>query len=173
MLTIGLSKILKTSVFKCLKSGQRTVDCQNRNYFKSNQKHHSSLCVSKTNCRKTQEIEIRFKRKDVGFFWEIEDCYPIIIIEANGTLCRALVDAGVGSSYDSAILSSCIGTIPVRWEKRQIEKLLYTTSKKVEMYYPTISKTVSLFHQNWYMQKVKRQRILTVPNLENRTLIQS
>ena len=100
-------------------------------------------------------------------------CYPIVIVNAHGIQCRAILDTGAGSSYASAAQINHIGTRPARREIRQIEMLLHTTSRKIEVHYLTISNQVGSFELNVGMHKVEKEILLTVPNPEYKTLLQS
>ena len=71
-----------------------------------------------------------------------------MIVNANGIECRALVDTGAGSSYTSVALISCIDTNSIRQERRQIEMLLHTTSKKTEVRNFTIGNQECSFRLN-------------------------
>ena len=55
--------------------------------------------------------------------------------------CRALVDTGAGSSYASAGLLDYINAKPTKTDVRNIEMLLGTTTRKVDIFHIEIKST--------------------------------
>ena len=106
-------------------------------------------------------------------FGEKSVCYSIVIVKANGIQCRALVDTGPGSSYASAALINPIGTSPIIRDTRQMEIMSHTTSRKIELQNLTISNQEGSFRLNLNIQEVEKDILLTVPNPEYKTLLQS
>ena len=159
--------------FNCLKYGHRATDCPSRTCFKCNRKHHTLLCVNSQPQDNSSNRDQETKVKMMASFGEKRVCSPIVIVNANGIQCRALVDTGVGNTYASAALINSIGTSPVRREARQMEMLLHTTSNKIEVHKITISNQEGSFKLNVDIHKVEKDILLTVPNPECKALLQS
>ena len=60
--------------------------------------------------------------------------YLVFVVDVDGIRCRALLDAGAGSSYASAALISKLNRKPDRREYKTIEMMMTNTSQKIEMY---------------------------------------
>ena len=60
--------------------------------------------------------------------------HPVLVIEVEGTICRALIDTGAGSSYASSKLISKINKKPIRKESKRIKTLMQSVVKKTEIY---------------------------------------
>ena len=158
--------------FNCLKYGHCAADCPSCTCFKCSRKHHTSLCVNNQLQDHSSNRDQETKEKMMVSFGEKGVCYPIEIVKANGIQCRALVDTGAGSSYRSAALINRISKSPVRRETRQIEMLLHTTSRKIEVHNLNISNQEGSFKLNVDIHKVGKDILLTVPNPEYKTLLQ-
>ena len=107
-------------------------------------------CASTTNQldRNSSNRYQEAKEKMMASFGEKSVCYPIMIVNANGIQHRALVNTGAGSSYASAALINCIDTSTVRRETRQMQILLHTTSRKIEIHDLTITNQEGSFKLN-------------------------
>ena len=114
----------KKLCFNRLKYGHRAGDCPCRTCFKCNRKRHTSLCVNNQLQDNSSDKDQETQEKMMASFGEKSVCYPIVIVNANGIQCRALVDTGAGSSCTSAALINRLGKSPVIRETRQIEMLL-------------------------------------------------
>jgi hypothetical protein len=79
--------------------------------------------------------------------------HPVVIVNAGGIKCRALLDSGAGSSYASAAL-----------EPRRIEMMMHTVNKMTEVHNLEISNLKGDFHLKTEVTKVDRAVLL---NLEN------
>ena len=60
--------------------------------------------------------------------------HPVLVIEVEGTICRASIDTGAGSSYASSKLISKINKKPIRKESKRIKTLMQSVVKKTEIY---------------------------------------
>ena len=60
--------------------------------------------------------------------------YPVLVIEVEGVKCRALIDAGAGSSYASSKLINKINKKAIRRESKRMETLMHSVVKKTEVY---------------------------------------
>ena len=60
--------------------------------------------------------------------------HPVLVIEVEGTICRALIDTGAGSLYASSKLISKINKKPIPKESKRIKTLMQSVVKKTEIY---------------------------------------
>ena len=157
----------------CLQYGHCAADCPSHTCFKCNRKHYTSLCVNNQLQDNSSNRDQETKEKMMASFGEKSVCCPIVIVNANGIQCTALVETGAGNGYESAALINHIGTSPVRQETRQIEMLLHTMSRKIEVHNLTISNQKGSFKLNLDIHKAEKDILLIVPNPEYKTLPQS
>ena len=59
--------------------------------------------------------------------------YPVLVIEVEGVKCRALIDTGAGSSYESSNLINKINKKPIRRESKRIETLMHSVITKTDL----------------------------------------
>jgi hypothetical protein len=88
----------------------------------------------------------------------------VVIVNAGGIKCRALLDSGAGSSYASAALLDRLKNRPIRKEPRRIEMMMHTVNKMTEVHNLKISNLKGDFHLKTEVSKVDRAVLL---NLEN------
>lgn len=74
--------------------------------------------------------------------------YPVVIVEAEGIKCRALLDTGSGSSYASEALLQRLKKQPVRREQKRIEMMMQTTTQTIEVYDLAIKSLEGGFQEN-------------------------
>ena len=146
----------KRLCFNCLRPSHRATECKSRNCMKCQSKHHTSICDQKDRQQENKEVMM--------YTAEASVTYPIIVVEINGIRCRALLDTGAGSSYVSSGLIKHLKLRPTRSEGRQIEMLLHTTTKKVELYQVDISSTTYKFNLKAEVTKVEKEVLMHVPN---------
>ena len=91
-------------------------------------------------------------------------CHPVVVVEVNGVKCRALLDTGAGSSYTSAELIDRLEACPQRSEIRQIEMMIGTVTKRIQLYNLSVSSVTSDFTLETEVTKVDRKELLTVDN---------
>ena len=91
-------------------------------------------------------------------------CHPVVVVEVNGVKCRALLDTGAGSSYASAALIDRLQARPQRSEIRQIEMMIGTVTKRIQLYNLSVSSVTSDFTLETEVTKVDRKELLTVDN---------
>lgn len=84
---------------------------------------------------------------------------------------RALLDTGAGSSYVSSSLMDQVGTKPIRGEKKNIEMLMHTTTRNINIYRVNITNMSEGFQMRTEVNKVEKRELLTVPNPNYDTLI--
>ena len=83
----------KKLCFNCTGPKYRTSGCRsNKTCAICKGKHHTSIC------EKTSNVLLTTNDNHVT--------YPLVIIDIEGTKCRALIDTGAGASYASSTLIS-------------------------------------------------------------------
>ena len=85
--------------------------------------------------------------------------YPIVKVDVEGILCRALLDTGAGSSYASAVL---LDKNPKRTRTREvtrIEMMLGTTTRQVELLSITVQALDSSTELKIDVTKVDRKEL--------------
>lgn len=90
--------------------------------------------------------------------------YPVVVVEVEGIMCRALLDTGAGSSYASATLIERLNRQPDHKEYKKIEMMMTSTSQKIEMYKVRICNIKGDFSLPATLSKVDKGVLLTVPN---------
>ena len=88
--------------------------------------------------------------------------YPVVVVKVQGVKCHALLDTGAGSSYASAALLDLLQIRPHQREVRQIEMMLRTVSKQVEVFKVQVSSTTGDFSTE--VTKVDKQQLLSLEN---------
>ena len=78
--------------------------------------------------------------------------------------CQALVDTGAGSSYASAGLLDYINAKPTKTDVRNIEMLLGTTTRKVDIFHIEIKSTSEDFSLEANVTKIEKHELLTLFN---------
>ncbi len=59
--------------------------------------------------------------------------HPVVIVDVEGVMCRALLDTGAGSSYASAALLDKLPKRESKRETRKVEIMLGTTTREMEL----------------------------------------
>ena len=138
--------------FNCTGTRHRAADCRcTTTCQKCSGKHHSSICDKHSN-----QLLLATGRGQV--------VYPIVVVEVEGIMCRALLDTGAGSSYASATLIQKLNKKPDHKEYKRIEMMMTSTSQKIEMYKVQISNIRGDFNLPTTLSKVDKGTLLTVPN---------
>ena len=95
---------------------------------------------------------------------EMNVVYPTVLVQVNGITCRVLLDTGVGSSYGSATRTERIIQKPIRKNYKRIEMMLDTITKTVDIFEVRISILDGRFEINAEVNKVKKSKLLLLPN---------
>ena len=114
-------------------------------------RHHTSLCNKSPNTLLTT------------LFTTGAVIYPVVIVEVQGVNCRALVDTGAGSSYASAGLLDYINAKLTKTDVRNIEMLLGTTTRIVDIFHIEIKSTNEDFSLEADVTKIEKRELLTLP----------
>ena len=98
--------------------------------------------------------------------------YPVVVVLINGIKCGALLDSGTGSSYISSTIANLFGKPPFRKKTKQIEIMMNSTTRNIEIYKATIENLSRTFAMEVELSKVERKTLLTLKNLHYSRLIE-
>ena len=73
--------------------------------------------------------------------------HPVVVMKVNN-MCQALLDTGAGSSYASAALLDRLKVKPVKKETKNIDMMMSSTTRKLEIYVVEISELSEKFKIN-------------------------
>ncbi len=122
-----------------------------------NFRHSSQYCkVSKKLCTKNEQQVI----------------YPVVVVDVQGVKCRALLDSGSGSSYASAVLLEKIGAKSISSGIRQIEMMLSTTTRRMDVYNINVGSLSTTFAMDINVTKVEKSQLMTLKNPGYKTLLE-
>ena len=133
-----------------------TTGCQ-----KCNQRHHTSICTVKES----------LKVATGGSSGQV--VYPVVDVNVEGVICRALLDTGAGSSYASAALLDKLPKRPQSKEVRQIEMMLGSTTREVSISNIRVGATDGSYKIDVDVTRVERGNLLTIANPHYQKLIDS
>ena len=126
---------IKQLCFNCTGVKHRAADCRSKTVCQScKKKHHNSIC---------DNTPLEMLRTAAGKGSVI---HPVVIVNAGGIKCCALLDSGAGSSYASAALLDRLKNRPIRKEPRRIEMMMHTVNKMTEVHNLEISNLKGDFH---------------------------
>ena len=158
----------KRLCFNCAKGKHRASQCKSRGCMKCKSKHHTSVCDKETTNGKGSAKKVNADEEGEGstLYATVEKSvtYPVVLVMVNGVKCRALVDTGAGSCYASSALIERLSIKPERQERRRIEMLMHTTSRKVEIYQLDIANLDGSFHLPIEVSKAEKDVLLKVSN---------
>ena len=60
--------------------------------------------------------------------------HSVLVVKVINIMCRVLLDTGAGSSYASAALLDRLKLKPIKKETRNMDMMMCSTTKKLEIY---------------------------------------
>ena len=142
----------KRLCFNCTGTKHRAAECRIvRSCQKCSGRHHTSICD-----RESRQMLLATSEGAV--------IYPVVVVNANGITCRALLDTGAGSPYASAALIKWLGKEPARTQHKRIDMMMCSTTQKIEQYDVKISSIRGTFEMATTVSKVDKGVLLSVPN---------
>ena len=60
--------------------------------------------------------------------------HSVLVVKVINIMCRVLLDTGAGSSYASAALLDRLKLKPIKKETRNIDMMMCSTTKKLDIY---------------------------------------
>ena len=137
--------------FNCTGKKHRAINCTSKHSCQiCNKKHHTSICDSEN------QVMLTTSRGSVT--------YPLIVIKAEGKICRALIDSGSGSSNVSEVLASKINKKPKKKKPKKIKMMFHATTRWVEIFDVTIQKIEGNFELKTQLNTVEKDTLLSLPN---------
>ena len=153
----------KGTCFNCTGTKNYATICRSRTRCqKCGKKHHTSICAQGDQL--LTATAAGNKERVV---------YPIVKVNNEGVMCRALLDTGAGNSYASAVL---LDEIPKRTrtrEVRRIEMMLGSTTRQVELSSITVRAVDGSTEIKLDVTKVDRRELLMVDNPNYQKIINS
>ena len=129
--------ILKKSrlCFNCTGFGHMATKCNSRGCGKCNRKHHTSICdvttVTSSPAPSAPSPDIEQGKRAVNKNTAI---HATVVAKVNGITARIMIDSGSGSSYVCTSLLTQLKLKPSKIEKRIIEQMYGTVTRRVEIY---------------------------------------
>ena len=90
--------------------------------------------------------------------------YPVVDVNMEGVICRALLDTGAGNSYASAALLDKLSKRPQSKEVRQIETRLGSTTHEVSISNIRVGATDDSYKIEVDVTRVNQGNLLTIAN---------
>ena len=115
----------KTLCFNCAAGQHRANACLSKSTCrKCNKRHHIGICEDKD-----RENKSKAERKVLTASGSTtEGIFPVVTVEVNGIICRALIDSGAGSSY------IVLNVKPKETRTSKIDMLLTSKITKLDIY---------------------------------------
>ena len=86
-------------------------------------------------------------------------------------ICRALLDTGAGSSYASAVLLDRLKSKPIKKETKNIDIMIFSATRKLEIYDVEILELSEKFKINLPVYKVEKNTLLSLPNPKYKAIL--
>ena len=110
----------KRLCFNCTGCKHSASECRSpKTCLTCKEKHHTSIYEKGSNVLPTTGTSLA--------------TYQVLAIEVEGVKCRALIDTGAGSSYESSNLINKINKKPIRRESKRIETLMHSVVTKTDL----------------------------------------
>ena len=97
--------------------------------------------------------------------------HSVLVVKVINIMCRVLLDTGAGSSYASAALLDRLKLKPIKKETRNIDMMMCSTTKKLEIYDVEILELWQKFKINSAVYKVEKNTLLSRPNPKYKVII--
>ena len=161
-------EILKKSrlCFNCTGYGHMASKCNSRGYGKWNRKHDTSICdaatltslPAQTTASPGAEQGRRTMNKNAAI-------HATVVAKVNGVTARIMIDSGSGSSYVCTSLLTQLKLKPSRIEKRIIEQMHGTASRRVEIYKTKVtSDVIEYFERDLTCINGEKETMTFLPN---------
>lgn len=129
--------------FNCTGFGHMASNCKSRGCGKCSGKHHTSICdvtlPESVQVRAAVSPDAEQGKRAINTNTVI---HATLVARVNGIPARIMIDSGSGSSYICTSLLTRLKLKPSRIEKRIIEQMYGTVSRRVEIYQVKVSSDV-------------------------------
>ncbi len=156
----------KKLCFNCICPSHRASQCKSRGCFKCNGRHHTSICNKDD--QGTAHVDPALSSTG-----DKRVIYPTVVVRVNGVKCRALLDTGAGSCYASSALIERLRIKPIRRERKEIEMLMHTTTRKIDVFNVEVTSNDGEFKLPVEVSKVEKEVLLNLNNPHYEQMIQN
>ena len=144
--------------FNCTGPSHRASECKSMSKCRlCNKRHHTSICdapkVDEHDTVKTAHTE-----------GDNKVIYPIVMVQIDGIKTHALLDTGAESSYASSSLTNALKRKPKAVKTKQIEKMLGSTTTRVEIYAANLKSLDQKFELEIEVSKVDKPELMKLNN---------
>ena len=137
--------------------------------------HGASACKSKKTCQifqRKHHTPICDKSGNIMLATKNLVLHPDFVLKVNKVTCRSLLDTCARSSYASATLLNRLKVKPIQKETQNIDMMMISSTRKVEVYDLEISDLSGKFTLNSKVYKVDRNTLLSPPNPKYKEIIE-
>ena len=152
----------KRLCFNCTGPQHQAPQCRSRiSCIHCKQRHHSSICDrAERASRPTNGGGVALTATQDGE----KVCHPIVLVQVNGVICRALLDTGATVSYASGYILDRLRLAPMRTLTRRIQTIVGIVTKRNEIYKVQASDTKGRHSIPLSVTRVDRAELLSVEN---------
>ena len=141
--------------FNCTGNNHRAAQCRSRtNCLNCKQKHHTSICDKVVGEQKAMTASTEGEKV----------CHPVVVVNANGTKCRALLDTGATGSYASAYLLDLLKLKPKTTLNRRIQTIMGIETKNIHVYDIKVSNLKGDCEIPVCVTRIERSELLSLDN---------
>ena len=98
-------------------------------------------------------------------------CHPIVLVNLNGVICRALLDTGATASYASGYILDRLNLVPSRTLTRRIQTIVDIVTKRTETYNAQVCDTKGNNTISLRVTRVDHAELLSVENPDYKKII--
>ena len=159
--------------FNCATRTHRASQCGSKTTCRNcNQRHHTSICDQK-NLKNEKDDNNPSDRKLLTDGHGGEGIFPVVIVNVNNVICRALIDSGAGSSYASAKLINALKIKSCEIRNQRVDMLLTSQTARMELYDAKVSSLDRSYKMKVCLTKVEKGELLSMDNPGYEKLIES
>ena len=153
--------------FNCATRTHRASQCTSKTACGNcNQRHHTSICDQKNlKSEKNEKNDNNPSDKKLMTDGQSgEGIFPVVIVNVNNVMCRALIDSGAGSSYASAKLINALKIKPCEIRNQRVDMLLTSQTARMEFYDAKVSSLDGSYEMKVRLTKVEKGELLSMDN---------
>ncbi|XP_028415553.1 uncharacterized protein LOC114538695 [Dendronephthya gigantea] len=157
--------------FNCAMKTHRASECTSKTACSHCQRrHHTSICDQKNDRHEDNPNDKNAKLMTDG--QSGEGIFPVVTVNVNSVMCRALIDSGAGSCYASAKLINALNIKPREIRRQRIDMLMTTQTARMELYDAKVSSVDGSYEMDVQLTKVDKGELLSISNPNYDKLIQ-
>jgi hypothetical protein len=124
------------------------------NCLNCKQKNHTSICDKVVGEQKAMTASTEGEKV----------CHPVVVVNANGTKCRALLDTGATGSYASAYFLDLLKLKPKTTLNRRIQTIMGIETKNIHVYDIKVSNLKGDCKIPVCVTRIERSELLSLDN---------